>query len=163
MIAIDLEQHTGWPRGAANRIVFTEAAMRKLNDRAKKPTPATVKRGQWLLDALEGQPSECQGKHGYVSHTSVHYRTSHTAPEPCPDCRGTGHNLAGVLPRVEVDSPQLRRRYFDSGEGEDGRSWLRMVPSIDAGAGQMLTVSGPTKQTRVVPRGEHLDATEPAT
>jgi hypothetical protein len=67
--------------------------------------------GQRLLDTIDGrcpwapsaprQPSECQGKHGFVSSTGVHYRTSYTAPELCPDCRGTGHNLRGYLPAIE--------------------------------------------------------------
>jgi hypothetical protein len=176
-----------------NRIVFTESAMRKLNERAKKPTPASVKCGQWLLDTLDGrcswnsrapaQPSECQGlaageyyepsPFAVVNASRAHGvpcldgwldpRVIYAAARRCTACNGSGHNTRGRLPRVELDSPQLRRRYFDSGEGEDGRSWLRIVPSLDSGAGQMVTVNGPTKQTRVVPRGEHLDATEPAT
>jgi hypothetical protein len=75
-----------------------------------------------LLDTLDGrclwapsakaQASECQAKgcdgDGYIGpHTvesgdCVIVRDGH----PCPDCRGTGHNLSGVLPPVEHRGPR---------------------------------------------------------
>lgn len=95
----------------------------------------------------------------------------------CPDCQGTGHNLAGYLPEPEV-SPQLRRKRADQGMDADGvrstsDTWLdtelgqwapgwglfRVAPSRCA---QVHTPDdlergekGLTHRTRVTPRGEH--------
>jgi hypothetical protein len=86
---------------------------------------ALVRIGRRLLAALEGQPSECPdcGGLGRTAIDEVEARsyasasawlareaaTGRLVSVPCHLCRGTGHNLAGVLAPLEV-SPQQRRK-----------------------------------------------------
>lgn len=56
-----------------------------------------IRMGQRLLEAIEGQPSECQACHGLGERYVVHAPDDIDSHE-CPDCHGTGHNLAGALP-----------------------------------------------------------------
>ena len=88
-----------------------------------------VRMGKRLLEALEGQPSECHGS------ACVLWRG--TPWVDCPDCKGTGHNLRGYLPPIDV-SPQLRRRSLDAG-GETNETWLGIIPSLDAAQGYWRT------------------------
>ena len=64
-----------------------------------------------LLDTLDGrcpwnasakaQASECQTCNGSGDGRIAELDAWSTAIPACPDCRGTGHNLSGVLPQVE--------------------------------------------------------------
>jgi hypothetical protein len=74
----------------------------------------------------------------------------------CPDCHGTGHNLAGVLPPVEW-SPAVRRKIADGYE----RPLDAPDASWDERLADELSESHPGfagLATRVVPRGEHRRA-----
>jgi hypothetical protein len=125
--------------------------------------------GMRLLEALEGQPDECQGCEGTKRQHWANVEPKLGGPwalawvpgdardvpaRDCPDCHGTGHNLRGVLPEVE-HSPQLRRRIreiYVYRSSNHGRCWL---DTLDVHPGYGVT--------RVVPRGEHRcrNATEP--
>ena len=110
--------------------------------------------GQRLLDAIAGQPSRCQTCDGDGWRTTmVEAWGGFSAPEdePCPDCHGTGHNLAGVLPGLEW-SAQIRRKTGDAlwanwGTGKPCAGWISGMPYS-------------TWDTRTVPRGEHRDGVD---
>jgi hypothetical protein len=116
-----------------------------------------AKLGRDLLEALEGQPSECQADECSEGLLPYDGEGEFCGFGPCPDCHGTGHNLRGVLPRVPV-TPQLRNRYQDAifGDDADSRSsWLNEFAQAEVAAGcfEHLRPVGPYR--RVVPRGEH--------
>lgn len=187
----------GWPGNLAREWA------RQGGDRRAPMGRSLARLGQHILDAIEGQPSECQRCHG-KPHTVISDITRQAlgrfatraeaerayrkglAGEPlyslsflgeCPDCQGTGHNLAGYLPKPEA-SPRLRRKRADQGMDADGvrstsDTWLdtelgqwspgwglfRVAPNEGA---QVHTpddleqgTNGLTHRTRVTPRGEH--------
>lgn len=108
---------------------------------------AHVRLGRRLLAAIEGQPSECQrcigllaeSPEGHVyrrggtpSTSGVYYVHSLKCPcgrsenetialkADCRACHGSGHNLAGTLPPVEV-SPHRRCRARDTINAQNAR------------------------------------------
>jgi hypothetical protein len=125
---------------------------------------------QRLLDTLDGrcpwapsaaaQPSECRRCRG---DGRKHEACLQDRPTPlvrgkCPDCHGTGHNLAGVLPPVEW-SPAVRRKVADG----YARPLDAPDQSWDERLADELSESRPGfagLATRVVPRGEHHDESE---
>lgn len=122
--------------------------------------------GKRLLAALDGQPSECQAPHcegvGWYWGDAVGDHVTDNR-YTCNACRGTGHNLAGVLPPIEW-SPVVRRRAID-GYRVSGLLAARIrQPSqdmqrsiIDAGIQILTATSQPARlaDTRSVPRGQH--------
>jgi hypothetical protein len=142
----------------------------------RAPMGRTLARlGRDLLAALEGQPSECQarGCHGGRLNSEPLIQVTHDALPPCPDCHGTGHNLRGVLPAVEVpaarrrkgyearrgqvrpETPQLAQWCQDLYEAGRDFGWTYLAPHrADRQHGEDRTT-----ETRVVPRGEHRTKT----
>lgn len=124
---------------------------------------STARMGQRLLDALAGQPSECVRCTG---NSAGHGRLWVSARDgngtrDCPDCRGTGRNLAGVLPGLEW-SPAVRRKVSDSVHAAQGAGLFGAELSADDPRwnGWTWQVGAPfgihiTEDTRTVPRGEH--------
>ncbi len=121
--------------------------------RARDPHSEGRRRGaRRLLDALEGQPSECPGLDaGEYDELSefviINDARSRAVPcvggwlDPsvifaaarrCPRCQGTGHNLRGTLPALEW-SPAVRRKARDAVAAHDfrkspfQRGWLGIV------------------------------------
>jgi len=133
-----------------------------------------ARQGQRLLDMLDGrcawapsaprQPDECPSKHGYVSATGIYYRTSHTTPEPCPDCRGTGRNLRGVVPAIEA-GPQLRCWAADGvrelADRPDRQRILNFHSFWSSDLSQTKTWGRWPHDTRTGPRGEHRNPLSP--
>ena len=124
---------------------------------------STARMGQRLLDAIAGQPSECQRCDGVLPAEWIRKGR-------CGLCHGTGHNLRGVLPGL-VWSAQARRKGWEATRGagdSDGRErmplmrmlyeagrehgWAYMAPHRANPSGEDWTVA-----TRTVPRGEHRD------
>jgi len=117
-----------WQRMGGRRNVAHGAELRRM--------------GQRLLDAIAGQPNECQIPGCPESGALIGAR----GWSSCPDCHGTGHNLAGVLPGLEW-SAQVRRKTGDAlwanwGTGKPCAGWISGMPYS-------------TWDTRTVPRGEH--------
>jgi len=70
------------------------------------PDPDRARLGREILEALTGQPSECQTCHGWgqpdIATRQEQARRGPNPPvddllRPCGDCNGTGHNLRGTL------------------------------------------------------------------
>jgi hypothetical protein len=83
-----------------------------------------------------------------VSCLDVGFDTRHE----CPDCKGTGHNLRGVLPDIEW-SPAVVRKVSDSAyySHDPGASWAsRLADVIPPNLSPSML-----RPTRVTPRGEH--------
>ena len=99
----------------------------------------------------------------------------------CGDCKGTGHNLRGVVPAVEWPAV-VRRRCLEHTTHdlhpprgvpglEPGRSWVRVLGERETHEGmpldsRFLAKPGPepswrllTPETRGVPRGQHRNLT----
>ncbi len=112
-------------------------------ERLHPPNPtmghARARLGRLLLGTLNGRwaPSECQAE-GCDGGERQARRIGADGWNTwdCPDCRGTGHNLAGVLPPVEW-SPQARHAAVDGGRstGVVGRGPARpwWEPAYNAG------------------------------
>jgi hypothetical protein len=140
--------------------------------------------GRAIETALKGQPSECEACYGsgqpgsqawldWLDESQDDEPDRRPPPTKCPDCQGTGHNLSGYLPPVEVN-PQLLRRMTEEEGGfydEDMAPWLVSLgdapggalasasgtASEQAGALELLGPDGVDARTRVTPRGEHGD------
>ena len=150
-----------WQRMGGGRNVAHGAELRRM--------------GQRLLDAIAGQPSECQAGCTFINPTvragskysrlpksrlyrvdpvsaaSTSLPTAHSS-WICPDCHGTGHNLAGVLPGL-VWSAAVTRRYIDADNtGQMRGGWL-----ADLGTIKEMSALRFRSATRTVPRGEHRD------
>lgn len=92
--------------------------------------PGLARTAQRLLDALDGrcpwapgagaQSSECSTCAGSGDDFPMYWDGHEDTT--CSDCRGTGHNLAGVLPEVER-TPAMRGRAVRALDG-DGRTTL---------------------------------------
>lgn len=111
-------------------ISFTAEGIRRLSRWTIKPSAVVVKRGQWLLDAIDGQASECQTCFGARYMSTVEEGPAWIGSEPhmrCWSCHGAVHNLAGSLPPIEW-SPAFRRKLADAvepfGPTHDGDDWL---------------------------------------
>jgi len=122
---------------------------------------ALVRLGSRLLAALEGQPSECQacrGRGKRMHRTPTVAMMGPTAPHfgPCEDCRGTGHNLAGVLAPIDWPMPVLRHACDVDVHHRPGQreSWIETVIDATGLADPSLHFD-----TRSVPRGEHRRVT----
>jgi hypothetical protein len=153
--------------------------------------------GRLLLEALEGQPSDCLGCDG-IGETgpglaiTPHTRISVVAVpgltiigedgQPreaavgesirgrCPTCRGTGHNLTGVLPKITwstavavvvADSQRTPSARDDRSRSEwtrrlydEDRDLSDLVDTIPI-PGEHARFGGPA--TRVVDRGKHRE------
>jgi hypothetical protein len=130
-----------------------------------------AKLGRDLLEALEGQPSECQADECSEGLLPYDGEGEFCGFGPCPDCHGTGHNLRGVLPAVEVSVQLVRRLHEDEGGlySDSTARWIAEMgehPSRalathgttaaeQAEALELLGPDGVDARTRVVPRGEH--------
>lgn len=123
--------------------------------------PARARLARRVLDALEGQPSECEECEG--DGVVVVFDEDESGPvfleDACPDCRGTGHNLRGVL--ASPWPAVVRRKVLDGVHTNDDDSlpddWTETMgipfpPDLDH--------DDPTS-TRVVARGVHRDDHEP--
>jgi hypothetical protein len=156
---------------------------------------ALARLGRRLLDAIDGQPSECPscdgaGGSAVLSGSGpvppqfaslalldaaararrraigalelVHEGDAWEVRTVCEDCRGTGHNLAGVLPPITY-SPQVRAAMVDAlealSEPGENRGWGRRAASawqqsvlrgIDVGLerGLRTVVDGPAEGFR---------------
>lgn len=133
--------------------------------------------GRRLLDMLDGrcawapsagaQPSECQRRACIEGRLPAGLMFGKpTREHACQECKGTGHNLRGVVPAVEWPAV-VRRRYHDAvahaaprapGSG-DGRvrlaPWLLdLKPSWEL-PDPAVSTADELRVTRVVPRGEH--------
>jgi hypothetical protein len=122
--------------------------------------------GRRLLAALEGQPDECLGWcwSGDSSPGAVPVKD-------CPDCHGTGHNLRGVMPEVEVTPAMMAKCAeawpLESQTGGALQPWARALgitrAAVDAWAlARMRSPGKPHTSTRVVPRGEHRESGDEA-
>lgn len=109
--------------------------------------PARVRLARRVLAALGGQPSECNGCDGKAKRWAPR-----SGPVPCPDCRGTGHNLRGTLPPLRP-TPPLRRRRADQGLDEDGvrvdETWLDDPALVGEMAPGWALLSKPMRESSV--------------
>jgi hypothetical protein len=156
----------GWPGKLAR-------AYAKIGAKRSAAAGRTLARaGQRLLDMLDMldgrcswaprapvQPSECQECAGDGSTHYVDPYDGHIEDVSCRYCRGTGHNLAGVVPPIEW-SPAVRRRLADmpvpgpvppAFEGDD---W---IDSLIRDGGQALLDARDTPLTTVLRRAPSPD------
>lgn len=143
--------------------------------RAANGGAALIRQGRRLLAAAKGQPSECRVCNGNGGRWDDEEQTDHWFK--CGDCRGTGHNLAGVLPGVDPSIAAVARArdgevaaerlhgtqvaewqvevltaHQRSRETPD-REPLFTTVANDPATGERRTLI--RSATRVVPRGEH--------
>ena len=127
---------------------------RSLARRAREVLDMLDARPGTMWEHADPQPSGCEPCGG---RGALHLGGD--ADPLCLDCRGTGHNLRGVLPAVEC-SAQLRARAADSARHGAGAHvangqvhaapwWLPFARRDDWGPWH--------RPTRVVPRGEHRE------
>ena len=97
--------------------------------------------GRRVLEALEGQPDECEACDGEGWWVIGGLDGSPPEREGCPDCHGTGDNLRGELPKV-VETRQERERGTMRAAREAGHftsldAWSGLVshPSIPSAGG----------------------------
>lgn len=164
-------------RGGFNRPTFVERC-ETCNGRRRTRKPgippgfangrALARLGRRLLAALEGQPSECRafgcmrGQELFEGSDGVdHVRA-------CPTCRGTGHNLGGVLPAVgdseatiiavadairtlagRVTAEDARRAALATLSPSQHEVYLRSTEQVEARL---------ASRTRAVARGQHRTA-----
>ncbi len=166
-------EHTasgGWP----GKLAREWAALG--NDRLAPMGRALARLGRRILDALEGQPSECQrpkcsggtlltGPYETVVGIAGTCARVGTGAMDCPDCRGSGHNLRGVLPPIAW-SPAVRRKVADSvrnGAPPSGVEWTMRLYNEHAELRRRVdelpipnepVEAGPNR-ARVVARGDH--------
>lgn len=130
-----------------------------------------VRLGRRLLAALEGQPSECQRCEGVEQWAKVHpsveplHRDHAGRLLGCPDCRGTGHNLAGVLPPVAYPAVAIAKAMdgyrvpdLEDEPAADSPRGRTRAAQREVMSARLLTDSRNSERladTRVVPRGQH--------
>ncbi len=128
---------------------------------------ALARLGRRVLEVLEGQPDECESCGGSgesessivealtaavgVSGTITLTGSGDDVIVSCPDCHGTGANLRGRLPPVEMTA----RERFEAGAARaDRRARLvaQMRESMDLAA---LELGGPSSEVVEAVRGTH--------
>ena len=129
--------------------------------------PARARVARRVLDALEGQPSECEACGG----AELRWNREARVLAECLDCRGSGHNLRGVLPAVKLDEWDKARTMATLADGARlarERPWPRWAEhlgitreQVEAWVAERADPDEPDRTraesgvTRVVPRGEH--------
>jgi hypothetical protein len=108
-----MERHSGWPRKLAAEWSLSRGPAMLCRRAAAANGDSIARTARRLLDTLDGRcpwaPSTLAQASACV--TCLHRGPVVRAPEwldpICPYCRGTGHNLAGVLPAVEHPASRI--------------------------------------------------------